>query len=273
MNLKENINQLKGPIFVFGASGFIGANIVETISKFRDDVFAITHNPKSAWRLKILNINPSMILYCDINHKSSVDSLFLKYSPKTIFNLSAYGAYSKQDNCLLTYQTNFLGTLNILESCKSIKAYVHAGSSSEYGFNCNNPDENSTLEPNSHYSVSKISSSYLIQYYGKSLKIPCLNLRLYSIYGPWEEPDRLIPKLIENGRNGSYPPLVSPETTRDFIYISDCVNAFIKAAINVNDSIAGNSYNIGSGKKVTLLELTKLIKNQFNLRNDPKWER
>lgn len=271
MSLESDILQLEGPIFVFGASGFIGANIIQEISRYRDDVYSISHNPKMAWRLKLLNIDPSRILYCDITFKSSVDGIFEKYKPKTIFNLSAYGAYSKQDNHLLTYQTNIIGTFNILETCKNVKAYIHAGSSSEYGLNCTNPDENDLLIPNSHYSVSKISSSYLIHYYGKFLNTPCLNLRLYSIYGPWEEPDRLVPRLIEMGRKLSYPPLVSPDTSRDFVYVKDCVHAFIKAALHVNQNKAGNSYNIGSGIKTTLKELIELAKKQFNIIDSPNW--
>lgn len=271
LSLKSDILQLQGPIFVFGASGFIGANIVKEIANYRKDVYAISHNPRSAWRLKLLKIESNQILYCDINYKSSVEAIFSEYHPKTIFNLSAYGAYSKQDNHWLTFQTNFMGTVNILEACTDIRAYIHAGSSSEYGLNSNNPDELDSLIPNSHYSVSKISSSYLINFYGKFLQKPCLNLRLYSIYGPWEEPDRLVPKLIEFGQRKTFPPLVSPDTSRDFVYITDCVNAFVLAALNVNEKISGNSYNIGSGQKTTLFDLTQIIKKQFSITESPVW--
>ncbi len=271
MSLESAILRLEGPIFVFGASGFIGANIVHEIAQIRSDIFAISHNPRTAWRLKLLDIPSDQLLYCDINYKSSVDNIFAEHRPKTIFNLSAYGAYSKQDNHWLTYQTNFMGTVNILDACKDIKAYIHAGSSSEYGLNCNNPDEKDALNPNSHYAVSKISTSYLIDYYGKFLQSPCLNLRLYSIYGPWEEPDRLVPRLIEVGQKGSFPPLVSPETSRDFVYIKDCVHAFVLAAVHVNPTIAGNSYNIGTGRKTTLAELTQLIGKQFSIASEPVW--
>ncbi len=271
MNLQSDILRLDGPIFVFGASGFIGANIVKEIANVRSDVYAISHNPRTAWRLKLLEIEPNQILYSDINYKSSVEAIFTEYRPKTVFNLSAYGAYSKQSDHWLTYQTNFMGTVNILESCQDISAYIHAGSSSEYGLNCNNPGENDALMPNSHYAVSKISSSYLINYYGKFLQKPCLNLRLYSIYGPWEEPDRLVPRLIELGLQNSYPPLVSPDTSRDFVYITDCVHAFVLAALHVNTEIAGNSYNIGSGRKTTLSDLTDLIKKQFSIPESPAW--
>src|SRR6202012_222088 len=114
------------------------------------------------------------------------------YRPETVFNLSAYGAYSKQNNANLIYETNLLGTLNILEECKRITAYVHAGSSSEYGLNCEGPKEDDELIPNSHYAVSKVSGGYRIKFYAKVPQLPAVNLRLYSIYGAWEDPDRLI---------------------------------------------------------------------------------
>ena len=122
MLVKEKILQLQGPIFIFGASGFIGANLLETILKYRHDCYAITHNPRSAWRLKLLEIPEINILHCDINYKKSVDSIFESHRPQTIFNLSAYGAYSKQNNTQLIYETNVLGTVNILECCKNIMA-------------------------------------------------------------------------------------------------------------------------------------------------------
>src|ERR1035438_6990878 len=113
ISLSDKIKALKGPIFIFGASGFIGANLLETILQNRSDCYAITHDIRQAWRLKLLNLNPENILFCDILFKNAVSEIFQKYQPQTIFNLSAYGAYSKQDKSNLTYETNVIGTLNI----------------------------------------------------------------------------------------------------------------------------------------------------------------
>ena len=269
--LKDKILQLEGPIFIFGASGFIGANLTNYILNYRKDCYAISHNLRNAWRLKLLNVPYNNILYCDIANKVSVDNLFEKYKPKSIFNLSAYGAYTKQNNVNLIYQTNLIGTLNILENCTNVRVYIHAGSSSEYGLNSKSPDEKDKLEPNSHYALSKVSTSYLLEYYAKFKNLLCANLRLYSIYGPWEEPDRLVPKLIENGFNKAYPPLVNPSTTRDFVYIDDCIEAFLDAANNITKNNSGVSINIGSGKKTTLSEIVNEVKKIFNISFDPEW--
>ncbi len=271
ITLEEKIKALPGPILIFGASGFIGANLLDTFLRFRTDCYAITHNSRYAWRLKLLNIPPENIVFCDITYKNSISKVFETYKPKVIFNLAAYGAYSKQNNTSLILETNVIGTLNILENCKDIKAYVHAGSSSEYGTNCENPAEDAKLVPNSQYSVSKISANYLLNYYGKFHHIPTVNLRLFSIYGPWEEPDRLIPRLIEHAASGSLPPLVSPEISRDFIYIDDCVEAFINAARYMNPEIYGESINIGSGIKTTISELVDITIKDFGLEITPTW--
>ncbi len=271
LSINEKIKKLEGPIFVFGASGFIGANLIEALAENRKDYFAVTHDSNVAWRLRLLNVPFDNILHCDITSKYSVDSVFEKYKPKTIFNFAAFGAYSKQNDANLIHETNYIGTLNILQSCSSIKCYIHAGSSSEYGTNCTAPDEDSQLLPNSHYAVSKASTNFLIEYFAEQNKIPAVNLRLYSVYGKWEEPDRLIPRLVENIRKGTLPPLVSPDISRDFIHVDDCIEAFVDAAINIKPEIYGESFNIASGKKVTMGELIDLCISSFNIPIVPKW--
>ena len=269
--LQEKIKRLPGPIFIFGATGFIGANIIKDIFSVRNDCYAITHDANNAWRLKLLDIPSENIIHCDITSLISVRNIFEKYKPLTVFNLAAYGAYSKQSDVRLIYETNVNGTVNILDCSAGIKAYIHAGSSSEYGTNSAAPHESDTLEPNSHYAASKVSASYIIQYYARYKQIPALNLRLYSVYGPWEEPDRLVPVMIEKAREGTYPNLVEKEISRDFVYVTDAVEAFIDAALNMNPGIQGKSYNICTGEKTTLEQLVNLVRNEFKINEEPVW--
>lgn len=268
---QDKIYQLKGPIFVFGASGFIGANLFKDIFAVRQDVYAVTHDATKAWRLKLLDVPFENIIHCDILSPNSVEQVFEQYKPRTLFNLAAYGAYSKQKNTNLIYETNVIGTVNILENCTEETVYIHAGSSSEYGFNCTAPKETDPVKPNSHYAVSKVSAAYLIEFYAKVHQRKALNLRLYSIYGGWEEPDRLIPRLVEEARKGQYPPLVSPDISRDFVYVDDCVEAFLDAALNVNLAIAGKSYNIATGQKTTMRELVDTSRQAFGQTQNPTW--
>ena len=262
---------LEGPIAVFGAGGFIGANLVEQISKHRDDVYSITHQSYLPWRL--VEIQSERVVKCDINTMSEVQAAFRTHKFRTVLFFAAYGAYAKQTEAALIYHTNVIGLLNVLSAAEEqgMSAFVHAGSQSEYGLNCCGSEETWNLEPNSHYSVSKVSASYMINYWGKRKGLPVVNLRLYSAFGPWEETDRLIPVLVQNGLKGKYPPLVDPDISRDFVYVSDIVRATLLAALRGVHSARGESINIASGRKTTIREVASVAKNQFGLEGEPTW--
>jgi len=269
--IKHQVQNLQGPILVIGAGGFIGANLFRTIFQYRSDVFATTSKPFVPWRID--DIPDKHILHCNIIKKHELEKLFNEYQFKTVFDLAAYGAYSKQSDVELIYETNFIGLLNLLEvaSKYSIKSLVHAGSSSEYGLNCEAPAENEELIPNSHYAVSKASAAHMIKYYGVVKEMPVVNLRYYSIYGAYEEPDRLIPTLIRKGLNGEYPPLVQPDISRDFVYIDDAVYATLLSANADFTKLRGESVNIASGIKTTMRNIASVAKEVFQLQHEPTW--
>ncbi len=268
MNLAQKIKKLQGPILVLGGSGFVGANILKTILKYRTDVFGTTTR-LPFWRLD--GIPEKHIITTDLLVESNLDSILEGVQPRTIFNCVAYGAYSFEKDYQLVYRTNFNLTTNLLERIKdkNISCYVHAGSSSEYGYLSAGPDEESLPKPNSHYAVSKVACANLIYLMGKKYGLPSANLRLYSIYGPLEDSSRLIPNLVMHGVEGGYPDLVNPEVSRDFVYIDDAVEAFIDTAINLKEEDYGQSFNIGSGVKTTIREAAVAAKEVFGITEEP----
>ena len=269
--LSDEIKNLKGPIAVFGAGGFVGANLFNRLFSERSDVLAITQQNFAPWRLT--DVPQKNIIQADITSSSQIENLFNIYRFKSIFVFSAYGAYSRQVESSRIYQTNLIGLLNIISAAEKhgFNSLVHAGSSSEYGENCAGPLENSELKPNSHYAVSKVSAAYLIQFYGKIKKLPVVNLRLYSIYGPLEEEDRLIPKIVSAGLIRKFPPLVGPQISRDFLYIDDCVDATILSAKYAVELVPGDSLNLATGTKTSLLELAHVSKKIFDIPENPEF--
>jgi nucleoside-diphosphate-sugar epimerase/glycosyltransferase involved in cell wall biosynthesis len=264
--IKDYILKLKGPIVVLGASGFVGTNLLHSILEYRDDCIGVYHI--NQWR--IINIPEKNVQECDLTDADKTRTFINSIKPATVFNLMAYGAYSYQDNADKIYKTNFLSTVNLLNILKDTdcSAYIHAGSSSEYGSNCYRPDEESELLPNSDYAVSKVACSYLIKHYADKFDLPAINLRLYSVYGPWEEPNRLIPNVVLNGIEGRYTSFVSPEISRDFVYIDDVVKAFVLVALRAK-TVKGKSFNIATGKQTTIKELAQIAKNLFNIESEP----
>ena len=213
------IDNLKGPIIIFGAGGFIGFNLLQTILRYRSDVFGVFSEPNKNWRLKKLPTPLHNVVKCDLTAGGEIKTIISRIRPKTVFNLAAYGAYSTQQEIDRIYQINFNSTYLLIEELKKygFLSYLHAGSQSEYGLNCSGPSEDDELIPNSHYAVSKTADSYLLKYYGKVEKLPVVHLRFYSVYGPWEEPNRLMATLIREGKRGKLPKFVDPTISRDFI--------------------------------------------------------
>lgn len=268
MPLREKIDRLQGPVLVLGASGFVGANILHELLACRNDVYGVTTR-MPAWRLQ--GLPAANIIVTDLLIDSELNKLLDTVQPRTILDCVAYGAYSFETDSQLIYRTNFTLVSRLLERLgpRRIAAYIHAGSSSEYGFNASGPAEDAVLAPNSHYAVSKVAASGLIYFYGKKHGLPCANLRLYSVYGPLEDASRLIPTLLFNGLQGRFPEFVHPETSRDFIFTGDVVEAFVDCALNLAEADYGESFNIGTGRKTTIAECAMMARHLFNIEGDP----
>ncbi|MEI7539413.1 MAG: NAD-dependent epimerase/dehydratase family protein [Candidatus Saccharibacteria bacterium] len=265
----EEARSLDGPILIVGASGFVGAKMYYSLANIRDDVYVISKHAKQSWRLAFANMDH--IINLDILDFEALKEFIDNLKPKTIFNFSAYGAYSRQTDTRRIYQTNYIGVSNLISALQDsgCSAFVQAGSSSEYGLNCQGPKETDELSPNSDYSVSKIGVAYMLKYYGKFFNFPGVNLRLYSIYGPFEERDRLVPNLVSHCLDGEYPNLVNKDISRDFVYIDDCNSAFVKAALTACKTNPGISINIATGKKTTLETVAQTAKKVFKLKSEP----
>lgn len=270
MNIKNKITNLPGPILVIGASGFIGANLLRSCIQFRDDITGTVFSGDS-WRLH--DIPSANIMYLNLQDPVSVRSVFHRVRPRTIFDCSSFGAYSFEQEFERIHSTNYLSFIRLMEEISELdlSAYVHAGSSSEYGLNASSPIESEPLTPNSHYAVSKAATSQAIAFYGKTRGIPVVNLRLYSVYGPYEDSSRLIPALCEQSIHGKLPPFARQEVTRDFIHVDDVVEAFVDSALRISPDIAGESFNIGTGIQTSLSSLANLSKKLFGIHDEPQF--
>ncbi|MDH4467807.1 MAG: GDP-mannose 4,6-dehydratase [Bacteriovoracaceae bacterium] len=274
---EELIQNMPGPILILGVSGFIGARLFSVLNKRRPDVFGASNNTFDNWRIRLLKKkfkdSTMHFIKTDVSHRDSLKKIFLEIKPLTILNLSAYGAYQREEDSALIHQVNYLGVLNILSLAKefSVKAFVNTGSSSEYGLNCSAPKESAEPIPNSDYSVAKLAASYLIIYYGKMQNIPCNHLRLYSVYGPWEDSERLIPKIIQKGLVGEFPPLAEAEISRDFLYVDDCIRGIIFSATSGCTKYPGEVYNLGSEVKTTLKDIVDIISQKLKIFSEPSF--
>ncbi|MBU6376198.1 MAG: NAD-dependent epimerase/dehydratase family protein [Bdellovibrionales bacterium] len=269
---RELAKTLEGPILILGASGFVGSNLYHQLKQIRDDVHGASKDIHRSWRLIGSSEKDfSQIHQFDITCPNQLRELFNQVQPKTVFNLTAYGGYSWQTDVQRIYSVNFTGVLHLVrELCERPGVVlVHAGSSSEYGLNSDAPEESAPCHPNSDYGLSKLQASSLIELYARRGLITAVTLRLYSVYGPFEEQGRLIPALVQAGISKKFPRLSDKTLNRDFVYIDDATRAFILAAQRDCTLDPGECLNIASGISTSIEELSGLAREIFEIAEDP----
>jgi polyisoprenyl-phosphate glycosyltransferase len=266
--MEQRIRQLPGPVLVLGASGFVGANLMRTLLAARRDVYG-TSSRTAPWRLE--GLPESQVIVADLLVERNLVTLIERVRPRTVFDCVAYGAYSFEKENGLIFRTNVDYVVRLVQELTrvGVSRYIHAGSSSEYGEAAAAPAEESHLRPDSAYAASKAAASQYLYYVGRKHGFPCANLRLYSVYGPWEDASRLIPAVVMRGLQGTYPPFVDPSISRDFVYVDDVSEAFVQAALELKGEHYGDSFNIGSGHKTTVGDLGALARGVFKIAAEP----
>lgn len=256
---------------VTGGSGFIGANLVRRLVHDGHETHLLLRPEHQAWRLR--GITDELRMHqVDLSDFDAVRRIFALVRPHWVFHLAAYGAYPTQSGIRRMTVTNLLGTAALFDASAEagVEVFIQTGSSSEYGYKDHPTVEGEALEPNSDYAITKAAATHYCQLGARKLDFNAVTVRLYSIYGPYEDPNRLIPRLILHGLHGSLPPLASPETARDFVYVDDAVEAMLRVAA-AGSIPRGAVYNICSGVQSSLKDVVEIAASLMRVGSEPVW--
>lgn len=251
----------KKTIFITGAAGFIGANLTRALVTKNYNAHIIAKPESNHWRLKGLE-DKITIHKGDLLDKQGLEKILLEIKPDFIYHLTAYGSYSFQKEAGKIIDVNINGTLNLLNASREIdyKALVITGTSSEYGFKEKPMKETDALQPISFYAASKASATLLSQVFAKEYKKPISIVRPFSVYGPYEEPSRFIPTIINALIQSNDINLTPGDQRRDFVYIDDVIDAYMLFLEN-DKNLSGEIYNIGTGKEYSNDEIVQTLFN------------
>lgn len=254
-------------IFLTGAAGFIGANLLRRLLQEKKSVHILLKQHTDTWRIADLLSDQNLHLHIGtLTDEGKLLPLLLSISPQVIYHCAARGAYSDQDNVEEIFSTNTIGTLHLLEAARHfpLQLFVFTGSSSEYGTPVFHESENSfamqekqLCQPDSLYAVSKLAASHLCQQYARQFDVPTIVLRLFSVYGPWERPSRLLPTLLSAAESGNSVEMAEPETVRDFIYVDDVVELCLQ--VEKLKKQVGNIFNVGTGVQTNLAKVCETV--------------
>jgi nucleoside-diphosphate-sugar epimerase len=209
--------------------------------------------------------------HADLLDIEKLRSVVEEIRPDIIFHCAAHGGYPFQRDSDHIIHTNFRGTLNLLDALRDIdfQCLVHTGSSSEYGHKSHPMSEDDLLEPLSVYGVSKAASTLLCRAVARTQQRPIVTLRLFSVYGHFEEPSRLIPYTIDTCLRGVNPELTDGTPVRDFVFVEDVVDLCVMAGLH--RPVYPEIFNVGSGIQRTVREVVDTIIALTGSRVTARW--
>ena len=258
-------NMLKGKqVLVTGAGGFIGSHLVEKLvsegAKVRAFVRYNSRGDAGLLRLLPLEIFSQVdVVSGDLRDIEAVRAAM--QGVDTVFHLGALIAipYSYR-HPREVMDTNIMGSLNVFMAGRDLgtRRIVHTSTSEVYGTAQYAPiDEKHPLQGQSPYSASKIGADKIAESFYRSFDLPIVTIRPFNTYGPRQSARAVIPTIITQALMRDEIHLGSLDPSRDFTFVLDTVNGFIRGALA--DEILGEEINLGNNATITIGELCKKI--------------
>lgn len=248
-------------VLITGAHGFIGSHLLNLLSVAHVPCVGLSSG-KNTSNVRVNSFGRKHLVVCDLDQPASVANCFPGVT--LVLHTATYGGYSWQvESGEIFKQVQQLETLLSEARKHGVKAFVHLGSSSEYGIHCDHAREHQAPQANSLYSLAKIQCHNLISYYGKTLNFPALTLRLFSVYGPGEHPRRLIPRICSALLEEGEVTLSDPHTARDFVHIYDALDMMLEALLKIKREDYGEAYNVCSGQQTSLEDVARTLQQGF----------
>jgi dTDP-glucose 4,6-dehydratase len=259
-------------IIITGGAGFIGSAVIRHLIKHTKhqilNIDKLTYASNLTALYSIQNCTRYHFAKADITNKETIGKLFKQFKPDIILHLAAETHVDRSIYNPNTFiQTNIIGTYQLLENSlhywEKLEKYrqdkfrfIHISTDEVYGELKENESvftKQTIYAPNSPYSASKASADHLVRSWNKTYGLPTLITHSTNNYGPFQYPEKLIPKTILNALNGqSIPVYGSGKQIRDWLYVDDHVDALM---LIMNQGKPGKVYNIGGNNEQTNIEV------------------
>lgn len=251
-------------VLITGAGGFIGSHLTEALVKAGAKVRVFIRYNSRDGRGNLEDLEPGLLEQIEMIAGDLRDADVIERSVKgcdAVFHLGALvGIPYSYKNPREVVETNILGTFNVLTAARDhgVERIVHTSTSEVYGSARYVPiDESHPLQGQSPYSASKIGADKLAESFYASFDLPVVTVRPFNCYGPRQSARAVIPTLITQALACQEIRLGNTDTLRDFTFVTDTAEGFIKAA--QSSAGFGKVINIGSGKEISIGQLAQVI--------------
>ena len=259
----ESLGLMK--VFVAGGNGFIGSGVVRKFLNENAEVHVLTRKTSNLWRIE--EIKPHINLhYGDLSSPNNIDGVVSSLKPDVVINCSGivrgFGLEDQND----VIQSNFVNTLNLVNSSlrSGVETLLNTGSAYECGFSDIPISVNSCNEkPIGLYGVVKKAERYYIDMINRSYAKSYINFRLFTPFGFFDAPFRLIPHVIISLMHGIEPEIRNPAAGRSFIFLEDIANIYYAAATNPERLRGLTQVNLGSPGLMSVSEVVSSLYGMF----------
>jgi nucleoside-diphosphate-sugar epimerase len=252
-------------VLVTGATGFIGSHLVERLVAEGAEVILAVE--PGASQDNIANVLDKVRIHeVDLREGPRVRRLVRECQPRKVYHLAAAGVTEPGIDPRLTVQVNVMGTLNLLESLRetSCDCFVNTGTCYEYGHNTPPMHEDQMVDPINAYAASKSAAWVFCSMYHKTRGYPIVTVRPFTVYGPRQSPRALIPQTILTALRGEDFEMTGGEQTRDFTYVEDVIEGYIRASLS--EKAIGQIINLGTGEERPIKDVVLKV---LELMGDP----
>jgi nucleoside-diphosphate-sugar epimerase len=257
---------------VTGATGFVGSHLVRRLVRDGVVVHALCRTSSNFWRLE--DVLPRIRTHViDLTDGPGLSTLLRALKPEHVFHLASAtvvaGAEAGRSDLV---SANLLGTINLIDACDAfdLRGFVCTGDSFEYTPSSESLSESGPCEPESLHGITKVAATLYARAKARADGRPIVTLRLFSTYGPGDNPRRLVPRAIAGALSGTPISLSRPEIARDWIFVDDVVSLYLEAAARASE-LRGRAFNAGTGRKVDLKEIVDMILHITSSQAEVRW--
>ncbi len=261
-------------ILVTGGCGFIGSAVIRLAIKQGHSIINIDSlsYASSLSNLEAITYHKNYSFeHTDIRNRSDLDDIFKKHEPEVVMHLAAESHVDRSIKDPIDFiETNITGTFHLLEASREY--WIKKGSPSNFRFHHISTDEvfgslppdpnikfteETAYDPRSPYSASKASSDHLVRAWHKTYNLPVIITNCSNNYGPYQHPEKLIPKIIINAlSNKSLPIYGDGSNIRDWLFVKDHATALL---LTLTNGEVGANYNIGGNNEMSNLDIAQSI--------------
>ncbi len=261
------------PVVVLGVSGFIGRWVARTLCARKANVYLVVRNRAVAEEIFSKYRIHGDIFEVDVRDRGAVRKLFQKIRPSITFNLAGYGVHPSERDEKTAYQINAHLVKTLCEAVAETRDpdwrgqdIVHVSSVLEYGAIGGNLSEDSVPDPTTLYGRSKLAGTYALARRCEACGIKGLTARLFTVYGPGENPGRLLPLLLETATTGKLLRLTAGKQKRDFTYVEDVAEGLLR--LGQVTAKPGEVVNLGTGRLTSVRSFAETAARILHIPND-----